>query len=125
MPLRPQVTLQPFEEWAIDFVGKINPPSKRTWERYIIRTMKYLTIWVEAAPVKDCNTETTKHFLFEHIITRFGCPRVLMSDQGTHFINNTIHAMTKEFEVHHHKSTLYHPHQMAHWKPSTRSWRMH
>ena len=32
-----------------------------------------------------------------------------MGDQGTHFINSTIEAMTKEFEVHHQKSTPYHP----------------
>jgi transposase InsO family protein len=32
-----------------------------------------------------------------------------MSDQGIHFINNTIHAMLEEFEVHHQKSTPYHP----------------
>ena len=32
-----------------------------------------------------------------------------MNDQGTHFINNTITAMTEEFEVHHQKSTPYHP----------------
>jgi hypothetical protein len=32
-----------------------------------------------------------------------------MSKQGTHFINNTIKAMTEEFEVHHQKSTPYHP----------------
>jgi transposase InsO family protein len=77
--------------------------------RYIITMIEYLTRWVEATPVKDCSTETTTHFLFEQVITRFGCPRVLMSDQGTHFINNTIYAMTKEFEVHHQKSTPYHP----------------
>jgi transposase InsO family protein len=59
--------------------------------------------------VKDCNTETTTHFLFEQVITIFGCPRVLMSDQGMHFINSTISAMTEEFEVHHQKSTPYHP----------------
>jgi transposase InsO family protein len=32
-----------------------------------------------------------------------------MSDQGTHFINSTIKAMTQEFEVYHHKITTYHP----------------
>jgi hypothetical protein len=36
-------------------------------------------------------------------------PRVLMSDQGTYFINIIIISMTKEFEVHHQKSTPYHP----------------
>jgi transposase InsO family protein len=32
-----------------------------------------------------------------------------MRDQGAHFINRTIEALTQEFEVHHQKSTLYHP----------------
>jgi transposase InsO family protein len=47
--------------------------------------------------------------LFEHVIARFGCPSILMSDQDTHFINNTIKAMTKDFKVYHQKSTPYHP----------------
>jgi len=32
-----------------------------------------------------------------------------MSDQGTHFINKTIEALTEEFEVHYYKRTPYHP----------------
>ena len=71
MPLNPQVTLQAFDKWAIDFVGPINPPEKRTGSRYILTMTDYLTRWVE---VKDYSTTTTVEFIFENIITRFRCP---------------------------------------------------
>jgi hypothetical protein len=64
---------------------------------------------VEATPVKYYSAETTTHFQFEYVITSFGCLRILMSDQGTHFINNTIRALIEEFEVYHQKSMPYDP----------------
>jgi hypothetical protein len=109
IPLRLQVTLQVFDKWEIYFFRSINPPKIRLGARYITTASEYLTIWAEATPVKDCNAETTSHFLFEKVITKFGCPRILTSDQGTHFINSTINSMTEDFEVYHQKSTPYHP----------------
>jgi transposase InsO family protein len=89
-------------------VGPINPPGRRTGARYIITETKYLTRWVESRAVKDCSATTAAQFIFEDIITKFGFPNILMSDQGTHFINKNIEALTQEFEVHHQKSTPYH-----------------
>jgi hypothetical protein len=101
--------LQVLEKWEIDFVGPINPPTKRLGVRYIINVKKHLTRWKEATPIKYCSIQITTHFFFEQVNLSFGCPRILMSYKGTHFINNTIRAMTEEFEVYHQKSTPYHP----------------
>jgi transposase InsO family protein len=90
-------------------VGPINPQGKCTRERYIISVTEYLSRWTEARVVKDCSETIAACFIFDDIITRFGCPKILMSDQGTHFINNIVEALTEEFLVHHQKSTPYQP----------------
>jgi hypothetical protein len=95
------MTLQAFEKYAIDFMGPINPLGKHTGERYIITATKYLARWAEARAVKDCSATIVAHFIFDDIITRFGCPKILMSNQGTHFINKRFEALTEEFVVHH------------------------
>jgi transposase InsO family protein len=103
------LTLQEFDKWAIDFVGPINSPGKHTGARYIITTTYHLTRWVEARVFKGCSATTVARFIFDDIITRFGCPKILMSEQGTHFLNKTVEALTKEFLVYHKKRTPYHP----------------
>eukprot|EP00253_Pinus_taeda_P017664 PITA_17664 len=37
MPLQPQVLIEPFEKWALDFIGPINPPSKK--KKYILKRL--------------------------------------------------------------------------------------
>ena len=76
---------------------------------YIITAIDYLTRWVEAQPVKDCTTATAANFLFENVLKRFGCPKILMCDRGTHFLNETISALKEEFQVYQYKITPYHP----------------
>jgi len=109
MPLNPQVTLQAFDKWDIDFVGPINPQARRSKVRYIITVIEYLTRWVEATPVIDYTTDIVAWFLFKNVVIRFVCSCILLSDQGTQFINRIIFALTDEFHIHHPKSTPYHP----------------
>ena len=58
MLLVPQVTLQPFDKWVVNFVGPINLPGKRTGTHYIITATDYLTRWVEAEQVVDYTAAT-------------------------------------------------------------------
>eukprot|EP00253_Pinus_taeda_P030377 PITA_30377 len=106
------MTLQPFEKWAIDFVAPIQPQGKKTGALYIITATEYLTQWAEAQPAKDCTgtSATTAKFLFEYVLTRFGCLKILMSDHGTHFLNEMISALMAEFQVYHLKITPYRQH---------------
>ena len=45
----------------------------------------YFTKWVDAMPTFDCKDETVAHFFFNHVISRFGVPKQLVSDHGAHF----------------------------------------
>ena len=52
MPLQPQLVVEPFDRWALDFVGPINPPLKQKF--YILVRTDYMKKWVEAvALVKE------------------------------------------------------------------------
>ena len=108
MPLAPQITLQAFDKWVIDFVGPISPLGKGTSACYIITMTDYLTRWVEATPVKYCTVAAAAKFLFENLVTKFGCPKIFQSDRGTHFVNKLIDELITEFQIHHRKTKPYH-----------------
>ena len=71
--------------------------------------MEYVTKWAKAEPVDTCSSEVAAMFIYENIITRFGCPLTLISDQGSHFINKTIKNLTDQFHIDQRWSTAYHP----------------
>ena len=49
------------------------------------------------------------NFLYEYVFTIYGLPIEIISDRGTHFINEVIHYLLDEFMVIHRKSAPYHP----------------
>jgi hypothetical protein len=53
------------------------------------------------------NDQSQKKFSYEIVLIRFGCPFTLVSDQGTHFINEAILILTIHFLVKHTSSTTY------------------
>lgn len=108
LPLNSHITLQAFDKWKISFFGPIQPPGKKTGAHFIITAMKYLARWAETT-LKDYNIDNAAKFIFKFILSRFGCLKILMSDRGSHFLNETILALTKEFQIYHQKGMSYHP----------------
>jgi hypothetical protein len=109
MPLVPLMALAPFEKWRIDFVGPIAPATRYGRKRYILVATNYATKWAEAMACKNNNAKTVARFLYENIISRFGCPKKLISDRGTHFLNETIAELTNKFLIKYRKTSPYHP----------------
>ena len=99
-----------FEIWAIDFIGPFPIPYKKTGARYIITAVEYVTKWAKAEPIDTCSSEIAAKFIYENIITRFECLITLISDQGSHFINKTIKALTDQFKIDHRCNTTYYTH---------------
>jgi hypothetical protein len=101
MPLVPLIALAPSEKWGIDFVGPIAPVTKHGRKRYILVDTNYATKWAEAMACKNNDAKTVARFLYENIISRFGCPKELISDRGTHFLNEAIAELTNKFLIKH------------------------
>src|ERR1051325_8446554 len=71
--------------------------------------MDYLTKWPEAKAVKEASAEKTVDFIYQEIICRYGCPEVILTDQGTHFKNKLVKKLCEKFEIRHKLSSPYHP----------------
>jgi hypothetical protein len=82
---------EPFMKWGLDFIGQIKPRRRLTGNIYILVAFDYATKWVEAKAT-NIVVGTTK-FLYEYILTKFGCPLTIVTNPGVHFINDIIKYM--------------------------------
>jgi len=105
---------KPFQKWGLDFVGPVKLASKLLSNRYILVAIDYVTKWVEAQALHTNIATVIAKFLYEHIFMRFGCPLTIVTDQGTHFINDAIRYFTDHFILKHTNSIVYYPQGNGH-----------
>ena len=80
MTLQPQVNFKPFDKWGMDFIGPIDPSSKK--KQYIIVCTDYLNKWDETKAIKVAIEEKVVEFLTENVFYKFGYPREPVANQG-------------------------------------------
>jgi len=79
--LKPQILVDPFEKWVMDFVGiGILPYQKKV---YILLCIEYVAKWVEVKALTEVTKKVGDDFLYEYIFFRFGVPCKIVMDQGT------------------------------------------
>nr|GEX70800.1 reverse transcriptase domain-containing protein [Tanacetum cinerariifolium] len=94
-----------FDVWGIDFMGPF-PSSKGN--KYILVAVDYLSKWVEAKALPTNDARVVVKFL-KSLFSRFGTPKAIISDRGTHFYNDQFSRVMSKYGVTHHLSTAYHP----------------
>ena len=106
MPLNPILVVDLFDVWGIDFMG----PFYSSFEYiYIFVGVDYVSKWVEAVPCRAANHRVVLKFLKENIFSRFGVPKAIISDGGSHFYNKPFENRLTKYGVKHKVATLYHP----------------
>ncbi|XP_028075765.1 uncharacterized protein LOC114277996 [Camellia sinensis] len=70
-----------FALWGLDIVEPLPvAPGNR---KFFIAATDYFTKWVEAEPLATIKEKDVKKFVWKNVITRFGIPKALISDNGT------------------------------------------
>nr|GFB29004.1 hypothetical protein [Tanacetum cinerariifolium] len=76
--------------------------------KYILVAVDYLSKWVEAKALPTNDARVVCKFL-KSLFARFGAPRAIISDRGTHFCNDQFAKVMLKYRVTHRLSTRYHP----------------
>ncbi|KAK1601636.1 hypothetical protein QYE76_026938, partial [Lolium multiflorum] len=106
MPMNYTLVIEPFDCWGFDFMGPFPSSDGNT---HILVAVDYVTKWVEAIPTKSADGETSIKMLVDVIFPRFGVPRYIMTDGGSHFIHGGFRKTLAKYGINHRIASAYHP----------------
>ena len=77
--------------------------------KYILVAVDYVSKWVEAISLANNEGKSVTTFLKRNIFSRFGTPRAIISDGGSHFCNRFFKGLLEKYGGRHNVATPYHP----------------
>ena len=87
----------------------MGPFSSSYGHKYILLEVDYVSKWVEAIPTFTCDAKVVLHFIQSNIFSRFGTPRAVISNKGSHFCNKLFASLLAKYGVKHRVLLEYHP----------------
>ena len=79
------------------------------WNLYILLAVDYVSKWVEAIACAKNDANTVVSFLQKNILSRFGTPKTIISDGGSHFANKIFANLMSRYGIKHIMMLAYHP----------------
>ncbi|GJR90461.1 reverse transcriptase domain-containing protein [Tanacetum coccineum] len=94
-------------------VGFYGPfPSSKGTKYLLCSSRQSFPKWVEAKALPTNDARVVVKFL-KSLFARFGTPRAIISDRGTHFCNDQFAKVMSKYGVTHRLATAYHPQRVA------------
>ena len=83
------------------------PPS--FGNQYILLAVDYISKWVEAIACPRNDSNTVIGFIQRNILSRFGAPKTIINDEGSHFANNLFPKLMRRYGIRRVMGLAYHP----------------
>ena len=96
-----------WERIAMDVVGPLPETIKNN--KYILVLSDYATRFAITIAMEDQKARTVAKHLVEKIITKYGAPEIILTDQGTNFLSKLIKEICELFKIKQIRTTSYHP----------------
>ena len=95
-----------FDVRGINFMGPFVSSHEM---KFISVAVDYVSKWVESIALAKNEGNSVTTFLKKNIFSRFGTPRAIISDGGSHFYNRLFKGLLEKYGVRHNVATPYHP----------------
>ena len=105
--LNPLSSPWPFAQWGLDIVGPF--PKVVGNKKYLLVGTDYFTKWIETEPLANIKDVDAKRFVWKNIVTRFGVPHVLISDNDLQFDSKMFRKYCGELGITNRYSTPAYP----------------
>ena len=76
---------------------------------YILLVVDYVSKWVEAIACPRNDANTVARFIQRNILSKFGAPRTIISDEGSRFENKVFAKLMSRYEIRHVMGLAHHP----------------
>lgn len=92
--------------WGVDFAGLL--PITKRHNKYVLVMIEHFSKWVELVALPDKSSEGAAYALLDRILSRFGAPAEVLTDQGWEF-QGEFQALCEHAFIDHRTTSRDHP----------------